>query len=73
MRTYSLYTTDTRYKAPTLTLLTAEDEASAIAMANDSLAGSEFHTAVELRDGEKRIYQRFKSLRDALYDPYARQ
>jgi hypothetical protein len=57
MGTYSLFTTDTRYSVPTLTLLIVEDATRAIALARNRLAESEFHTAVEVRDGEKRVCQ----------------
>ena len=57
MQTFSLFTTDTRYSVPTLTLVTAEDEAGAIALAQNNLAQSEFHIAVELLEGERRFYQ----------------
>ena len=55
MRTFSLFTTDTRYRVPTLTLIAAEDEARAVALAYDNLAQSEFHTAVEVREGDIRL------------------
>ena len=56
MRTFTVFAIDSRYSVPTLTLLATEDEAMAIAVARDELAQSEFHTAVEVREGDKRIY-----------------
>ena len=55
MRTFSLFTSDTRCKVPTLTFIVAEDEARAIILAQDNLAESEFHIAVELREGDRRL------------------
>lgn len=69
MRSFSLFTTDSRYTVPTLTLVVAQDEAAAIARARLALAVSAFHTAVELREGERRIYQEFKRLRTVLENP----
>jgi hypothetical protein len=60
MRTFSLFTTDTRYNVPTFMLILAEDEARAIAMAADRLAESEFHTAVELLEDDRPVYQEVK-------------
>jgi hypothetical protein len=57
MRTFSLLTNDTRYRVPTLTLILAEDEARAIALAYDNLSRSEFHTAVEIQEGDNRLYR----------------
>ena len=55
MRTFSFFTTDTRYRVPTLTLVVAENEARAIALAYDNLTRSEFHTAVEIREGDSHL------------------
>ena len=60
MRTFSLFTIDTRYTVPTLTLLTVENEQRAIEQAQANLDQSEFHRAVELRDSEHMIFQRLK-------------
>jgi hypothetical protein len=57
MRTFSLFTTDTRYRVPTLSLILAENEARATVLARDNLALSVFHTAVELREGDRRVCQ----------------
>ncbi len=46
MRTFTVFTIDSRYSVPTLTLLATEDEAVAIALAREELGKSEFHTAV---------------------------
>jgi hypothetical protein len=69
MRSFSLFTTDSRYSVPTLTLVQAEDEAAAIVRAKAVLAASSFHTAVELREGDHPIYQEFKRLSAVLDDP----
>jgi hypothetical protein len=61
MRTFSLFTIDTRYTVPTLTVLTVEDEQRAIEQAQANLDQSEFHRAVELWDGERTIYLRQKA------------
>jgi hypothetical protein len=61
MRTFSLFTVDTHYTVPTLTLLTVENEQRAIELAQANLDQSEFHRAVELRDGERAIYLRQKA------------
>ena len=60
MRTFTLFTVDSRYSVPTLTLLATEDEAEAIALARDDLARSELHISVEVREGDKRIYHAVK-------------
>ena len=60
MRTFSLFTTDTRYSVPTLTFVVADDEQRAIALARANLNQCEFHRAVELRDGERSIFQKLK-------------
>lgn len=60
MRTFSLFTTDTRYSVPTLTLLVVDSERQAIERAKATLGESEFHRAVELRDDERRIYQEIR-------------
>jgi len=69
MRSFSLFTTDSRYSVPTLTLVEAQDEAAAIVRAKEALAASSFHTAVELREGDRPIYQEFKRLSAVLEDP----
>ena len=56
MRTFILFTFDSRYSVPTLTLLATEDEAQAIARAREEIAQSEFHRSVEIREGDRRIY-----------------
>ena len=61
MRTFSLFTTDTRYTVPTLTLILAEDEARAITLAQGNLAESEFHTHVELREGDRCVCKLLKA------------
>jgi hypothetical protein len=53
MRTFSLFTTDERYSVPTFTLVVTDDETSAMALANRRLAESTFHTAVEVREGDR--------------------
>lgn len=68
MRSFSLFTTDSRYSVPTLTLVDAADEAEAIARARQTLAASAFHVAVELCEGDERIFQEFKSPRAVLED-----
>ena len=60
MRTFSLFTTDSRYSVPTLTLIEADDEKHAIAQALANLEKSIFHRAVELREGSVSIYQKLK-------------
>jgi hypothetical protein len=67
VRTFSLFTTDTRYSVPTLTLVVADDEARAIVLANSASAQSAFHTAVEVREGGRAIYQEIKSPTIALH------
>jgi hypothetical protein len=69
MRSFSLFTTDSRYRVPTLTLIEAREDDEAIARARQALAASAFHTAVELREGDNRIYQEFKRLRAVLDNP----
>jgi hypothetical protein len=69
MRSFSLFTTDSRYTVPTLTLIEAVDADDAIARAKDALAASAFHVAVELREDDERIYQEFKRLSTVLEDP----
>jgi hypothetical protein len=71
MRSFSLFTTDARYRVPTLTLIQALEEGEAIARARQVLTASAFHTAIELREGDTRIYQEFKRLRAVLEDPPA--
>jgi hypothetical protein len=66
MRSFSLFTTDSRYSVPTLTLVEAVDEAGAIARAREALTVSSFHIAVELLEGDDRIYQEFKRLHSVL-------
>jgi hypothetical protein len=60
MRTFSLFTTDTRYSLPTVTLVLTEDAERAIALAEANLAQSRYHRAVELREGSRAIYQSLK-------------
>jgi methylase of polypeptide subunit release factors len=60
MRTFSLFTTDTRYSVPTLSIVVVDDEQRAIALARANLDQSNFHRAVELRDGDRPIFQRLK-------------
>jgi hypothetical protein len=69
MRSFSLFTTDSRYSVPTLTLVEALDEAGAIERAREALRISSFHTAVELREGDERIYEEFKPLQSVLEAP----
>lgn len=57
MRTFSLFTTDTRYSVPTLTLVLAEDDARATVLARNNLAESQFHIAVEVREGDRQVCQ----------------
>jgi hypothetical protein len=57
MRTFSLFTTDARYGVPTFNLVVADDETCAIALANRRLAESAFHTAVEVREGDRCVYR----------------
>ena len=57
MRTFTLFTTDSRYRVPTLTLLATEDETEAIALAREEIGQSEFHLSVEVREGDKCIYR----------------
>jgi hypothetical protein len=66
MRSFSLFTTDSRYTVPTLTLVEAPDKAAAIARAREALTVSSYHIAVELREGDERIYEEFKPLRTVL-------
>jgi hypothetical protein len=61
MRTFSLFTTDSRYSVPTLTLVIAEDERQAIERAEANLRESNFHRAVELRDDERPVYRRSRA------------
>jgi hypothetical protein len=61
MRTFSLFTVDTRYSLPVLTLILAEGEHRAIELAKANLGESAYHQAVELRDGKRAIYQKLKS------------
>jgi hypothetical protein len=63
LRTFSVLTTDTRYRVPALTLVVAENEASAIRMAASSLDASDYHVAVEVREGKGRIYRASKSIK----------
>ena len=60
MRTFSLFTTDTRYTVPTLTLLIVDDEQGAINEARATLNQSEFHRAVEVWDGQRTIFRRLR-------------
>jgi hypothetical protein len=60
VRTFSLFITDTRHSLPVLSFVVAQDEASAISRATELLAASAFHTAIELREGDKPIYRKFK-------------
>ena len=69
MRSYSLFTTDSRYTVPTLTLVQTLDEAAAIDRARQILAASPFHTAVELCEDETRVFQEFKRLSVVLDGP----
>ena len=61
MRTFSLFTTDSRYSVPTLTLVIVEDEQQAIERAEANLRESNFHRAVELRDGGRSVYRRSRA------------
>jgi hypothetical protein len=61
MRTFSLFTTDTRYSVPTFALITVEDEQRAIELASADLGRSEFHLAVELHDGKRAIFKKAKT------------
>jgi hypothetical protein len=61
MRIFSLFTTDTRYSVPTLTLIVAAEEAAAISRAAEILAASAFHAAVEVCEGDQVVYREFKS------------
>jgi hypothetical protein len=60
MRIFTLFTTDTRLSLPTLTLLDAEDDVHAIELAEHNLAQSHYHRAVELREGNRAIYESVK-------------
>lgn len=60
IRVFSLFTTDTRYSVPTLTLVLAPDGRAAIARASACLAESAFHTAIEVREGNRIIHQECK-------------
>ena len=62
MRAFSLFTTDTRYRVPTLALITVETEQHAINLATANLGESEFHLAVELRDGKRPIFTKAKTV-----------
>lgn len=57
MRTFSLFTTDTRYRVPTFTLLVVEDKERAIERAKAQLSASDLHSAVELHDQGRPIYR----------------
>lgn len=72
MRAYSLFTIDTRYSVPTLSLLIVEEEECAIELANAKLFESAFHTAVELHDDTRLIYRKTKA-KDLLDQPPAQQ
>lgn len=63
LRTFSVLTTDTRYRVPGLTLIVAEDEARAIRMAASTLDASDYHVAVEVREGKGRIYRASKGVK----------
>jgi hypothetical protein len=69
MRSFSLFTTDSRYSVPTLTLVDALDAAAAIVRAKEALTVSAFHIAVELREGDEPIYREFKRLSEVLDNP----
>jgi hypothetical protein len=60
VRTFSLFTIDTRYSVPTLTIVLAEDEPRAIELARANLNESRFHRGVELRDGERAVFRKLK-------------
>lgn len=70
VRLFSLLTTDRRYSVPILTLVLTEDRAGAIARGAEALAMSEFHVAVEVREGDDLIYRAVKDTGAASEAPF---
>jgi hypothetical protein len=56
MRTFSCFTTDRRYTAPTLDFIVAPDEGVARSLARKSLLESEHHLAVEVREHDRKLF-----------------
>ena len=57
MRTFSCFTTDRRYTAPTLSFLLVADEERAKRLARERLLESEHHVLVELLEEGREIYR----------------
>jgi hypothetical protein len=57
MRTFLFLINDRRYSVPTLNIVTAPDEATARALAQQRLDETDHHFAVEVLDGSKELFR----------------
>lgn len=62
MRTFSCFIVDSRYSAPTLVFLFADDEAAARRIARRRLLESEHHLAVEVHEDGRELFRETRDL-----------